>query len=406
MHGKIAASMSLALGLILAALPPGTVWAAERLGSYAIDPGAISISGISSGGFMANQFHVAHSATIMGAGIVAGGPYACARVNAGFGDYLGNYKKLWNAVYVCSHQAGAIPVFGVIQPFLGPPDPDRSVAATRANAESGAIDAVDNMRDDRVWLFSGAKDTLVPPSVMDALHAYYTEIFGTFMDTPEKSILYVNRVDAHHAMIVARPGDNNCLDFELPYINDCDYDAAGTMLRFFYRRPEATLNPPMDWNRQSLIAFDQTEFFPEGTGRGDGGDGSISMNDIGHVYVPESCRAGATCRLHVALHGCEQYQERIEQECGREGRCPPHLFFESAGYNEWAEANDIIVLYPQTIAWDGPSLDRTNPKGCWDWWGFTGDGYATKNGKQIRAIKGMIDRLLGGSTTVVRPAAR
>ncbi len=123
MHGKIAASMSLALGLILAALPPGTARAAERLGSYAIDPGAISISGISSGGFMANQFHVAHSATIMGAGIVAGGPYACARVNAGFGDYLGSYKELWNAVYVCSHQAGAIPVFGAHPAVPRPPGP-------------------------------------------------------------------------------------------------------------------------------------------------------------------------------------------------------------------------------------------------------------------------------------------
>jgi hypothetical protein len=43
-----------------------------------IDPGQISVSGISSGGFMAHQFHVAHSEQIMGVGIVAGGPYYCA----------------------------------------------------------------------------------------------------------------------------------------------------------------------------------------------------------------------------------------------------------------------------------------------------------------------------------------
>ncbi|MCC2866858.1 MAG: poly(3-hydroxybutyrate) depolymerase, partial [Candidatus Accumulibacter phosphatis] len=36
-----------------------------------IDLGQISVSGISSGGFMAHQFHVAHSEHIMGAGIVA-----------------------------------------------------------------------------------------------------------------------------------------------------------------------------------------------------------------------------------------------------------------------------------------------------------------------------------------------
>jgi poly(3-hydroxybutyrate) depolymerase len=46
-----------------------------------LDPAQISVSGISSGGFMAHQFHVAHSQHIMGAGIVAGGPYYCARGN-------------------------------------------------------------------------------------------------------------------------------------------------------------------------------------------------------------------------------------------------------------------------------------------------------------------------------------
>lgn len=392
---KVAVLISLALALTLVVPRPSAARASERLGTYIIDPGAISISGISSGGFMANQFHVAHSATVMGAGILAGGPYLCARVNSGFGDYLGSYKELWNAVYVCSHQASAIPVFGGLQPFLGPPNPEKSVAATRIEAANGAIDALENMRNDRVWLFSGTHDTLVPQSVVDALHAYYTEIFGAFMDLPVKSIIYVDSVDVHHAMIVAAAGDNNCLDFALPYINDCDYDAAGIMLRFFYRQPEAALNPPVEWDRQSLTAFDQTEFFPEGTGRADGGDGSISMNDLGHVYVPASCRQGATCRLHVALHGCEQYQDKVEEVCGRDGKCQPRLFFEAAGYNRWAEANDIVVLYPQTTAWDGPSLTRTNPKGCWDWWGYGGGGYATKNGKQIRAIKAMIDRLTG-----------
>jgi len=40
--------------------------------SLNIDKTQISVSGISSGGFMAHQFHVAHSSNVMGAGIVAG----------------------------------------------------------------------------------------------------------------------------------------------------------------------------------------------------------------------------------------------------------------------------------------------------------------------------------------------
>ncbi|MEI8634171.1 hypothetical protein P4S72_23275 [Vibrio sp. PP-XX7] len=44
-------------------------------------PNASSISGLSSGAFMAAQFHVAYSKDMMGAGIVAGGPWNCAGTN-------------------------------------------------------------------------------------------------------------------------------------------------------------------------------------------------------------------------------------------------------------------------------------------------------------------------------------
>ncbi len=40
-----------------------------------------SVSGLSSGGFMAVQFDVAYSSIIKGAGVIAGGPYFCARGN-------------------------------------------------------------------------------------------------------------------------------------------------------------------------------------------------------------------------------------------------------------------------------------------------------------------------------------
>lgn len=40
-----------------------------------------SVSGLSSGGFMAVQFDVAYSSILKGAGIIAGGPYFCAQFN-------------------------------------------------------------------------------------------------------------------------------------------------------------------------------------------------------------------------------------------------------------------------------------------------------------------------------------
>jgi hypothetical protein len=52
--------------------------AAERLQGFATDIAQTSVSGISSGAYLAVQFHVAHSNIVRGAGIIAGGPYYCA----------------------------------------------------------------------------------------------------------------------------------------------------------------------------------------------------------------------------------------------------------------------------------------------------------------------------------------
>ena len=43
--------------------------------TYNVERDKISVSGFSSGGFFSTQLHVAHSAIIMGAGIIAGGTY-------------------------------------------------------------------------------------------------------------------------------------------------------------------------------------------------------------------------------------------------------------------------------------------------------------------------------------------
>ena len=52
------------------------------LGTYNADIGESSISGISSGAFMAVQFATAWSGTIKGVGVIAGGPYYCAQATA------------------------------------------------------------------------------------------------------------------------------------------------------------------------------------------------------------------------------------------------------------------------------------------------------------------------------------
>ena len=54
------------------------------------------------------------------------------------------------------------------------------------------------------------------------------------------------------------------------------------------------------------------------------------------------------------FHGCEQYAAAVGT-----------VFVEHNGLNNWAEANNIVVVYPQT---NYSEFDPYNPKGCWDWY--------------------------------------
>ncbi len=56
------------------------------------------------------------------------------------------------------------------------------------------------------------------------------------------------------------------------------------------------------------------------------------------------------CKLHVVFHGCNQHADKLGDE-----------FVKNAGYNQVADLNDLIILYPQT------KLSLSNPNACFDW---------------------------------------
>jgi hypothetical protein len=102
------------------------------------------------------------------------------------------------------------------------------------------------------------------------------------------------------------------------------------------------------------------------------GDASaLSLGDTGFVFVPKDCEDGQACRVHIALHGCKQDAGDIDRR-----------FIDHTGYNSWADANHLIVLYPQTLS---SSFVPFNPQACWDWWSYVNheDSYVTKSGAQI-----------------------
>lgn len=313
---------------------------AVPLPSLNIDKNQHTVSGISSGGYMAVQLHVAYSATFKtGAGVIAGGPFNCAE------------NSVINGIVRCLGRT-TIPVADLVK-------------ITNDWAKGGLIDPTTNLAASKVYLFAGAKDSAVAPSTTNDLQTYYLN----FM--PAANIVVKKDLEVEHAMVTDDVGAA-CLTKATPFINNCNYDLAGALLRQLY----GTLAPRTKGNLDgSFIEFDQTTFV---SGHG--------MAATGWVYVPKACAAGAVCRAHIALHGCKQNAADVGQ-----------AFVQNAGYNRWADANNIVMLYPQT------SQKATNS--CWDWWGYDDANYAKKSAPQMTAIVAMLEQLSRGSAATKAPPA-
>lgn len=292
-----------------------------------------TVSGVSSGAYMAVQFHVAYSAVVKGAGALAGGPYYCAQGSA------------WTAYYNCMTPGWLSPL----------PSIAALAAETDRLAKAGRIDAPANLASSRAWLFTGTQDGTVARDVVEGLHAFYTRYSA--------STVVVGDKPAGHAMVTENAG-NACAVTAAPFINDCDYDAAGELLKHLL----GALAAPAANASGRLLRFDQQPF----------GSYGVSMDDEGYVFIPKACES-ERCRVHVAFHGCRQGADDVGERFVRE-----------AGYNRWAEANRLIVLYPQAIRryWA-----VYNPRGCWDWWGYSGASYASRDGLQLKAVRRMLAAL-------------
>jgi poly(3-hydroxybutyrate) depolymerase len=306
--------------------------AAVNLPQLNIDTTQTTVSGLSAGGYMAVQMHVAYSATFKkGAGVVAGGPFYCAQ------------GSVVTATSACMASPAGISVSSL-------------VTNTNNWASQGLIDPVANLQSSRLYLFSGTLDSAVKPGVMDALKTYYNSF------VPAANVVYKKDIAAEHAMITDDYG-SACSTKAAPYINDCNFDLAGAILAQLYGG--LNLRNANALPAANFVQFNQGQFV---TGHG--------MAANGWAYVPAACAAGTQCRLHVVLHGCKQNETDVQQQ-----------YVKNTGYNRWGDTNNIVMLYPQT------STAATNS--CWDWWGYDSANYAKKSGPQMVAIKAMVDQISG-----------
>jgi len=297
---------------------------ADKLQSYNVDTSTITVSGLSSGGAMAMQYHVAFSSEIQGAAIFAGVPFACAKVN------------------FCSSPAT------VSVPYLAKEINDL--------ASANKIDGVSNLNGKRVFVFHGTKDTTVDPAAGPKIEQLY-QTFGV-VTRHEYTIAAGHGYPTN--FYGATCGSTSAATY---YINNCNYHGSNISMSYLLG---GSLAPPASSAAGQLLQYDQTEF---------GGNAASSMDSTGYVFVPTRCQDRTRqCKLHIAFHGCEQSRTNLND-----------IYARKIGMLEVAEANNIIVLFPQAA----PNIVVGNPYACWDWWGYLGNNFLNRDGAQMKAVHRM-----------------
>ena len=317
---------------VLAGAAPAARAADAALPKLKLDPARTTVSGLSSGAYMAHQMHVAFSDHVAGAALIAGGPYHCAE------------GKLETALARCMTPADG-----------KGPDVDALARHAQAQAGAGAIAPLAGLAGDKVLVLHGKADRTVGESLSRDTAALYRML-------APKAVLHEDLARAFTHTFPTESAGASCETATAPYVGHCGFDAAGAIFADLYGKPPHAVKDAGG----ELRGFDQDAF------RTDGADAFLGAK--GYAYVPKACAKGRTCALHIAFHGCQQNADTIGE-----------TFVREAGYNRWADAYDVVVLYPQTRA----TMTPLNPKGCWDWWGYGGENYDTRDGVQMRAVAAM-----------------
>jgi poly(3-hydroxybutyrate) depolymerase len=323
--------------LLAVLLATATAHAGDSAPVLNIDPNRITVSGISSGAHMAHQLHIAYSDLFSGAALLSGGPFNCAE------------NSMITAMGRCmANTDEALPVAEM-------------AAGIRAAAQQGKLADPELLADDRVWLFHGTRDSTISAEVHDAAAELYAEFI------PAEHIRRVNDIPAGHFFPASGSG-HACTDMQPPFVGDCEYDAAGALLSFLY--------PGLSAPRKPALAAIEEVVLP--------GADDADLMETAYLYVPSGCAVGEpACALHLVLHGCAQSAETVGTG-----------FIEQSGYLPWAEANRIVLAFPQV---EKSLVAPLNPHACWDWWGYTGDDYLWRSGKQMNVLTGWIQRLRGAT---------
>jgi hypothetical protein len=122
----------------------------------------------------------------------------------------------------------------------------------KSTATEGKIDPVSNFQGKPIWLFSGTNDNLVSQATMNNVQKFYKGLGA--------KIEYVNKHPANHCF----PTDNksiekthSCSHFGSPFINYCNFDGVGSLLKHIV--PDQAAHPlkphVKTWKEHGTLSF-------------------------------------------------------------------------------------------------------------------------------------------------------
>jgi hypothetical protein len=329
----------------------GSPLRADPLPALGADAARLTVSGLSSGAYMAGQFQVAYSQSVIGAALVAGGPYGCARTPGT------EFNPFWAVVETLNLNRAQNSCMEDGWWFWSTV-PSAALLLTHAETlvKAGRIDPLSALAADKTYLFSSSADETVERGVVEAADRFYREA-----GLGEANLKFEKNDRAAHAFLI-EGNEPPCGTEGPPFLNGCGEDQAKAILDWLIGplQPAAT---PAD---QNFVRFDQEPY------AGTLSDAYLAPEGV--AYVPPGCRSQRACAVHVVFHGCKQNLAAIGDR-----------FVKGTGYARWAEGNRIILLFPQTAA--------NAPNGCWDWWGYTGPKFLEREAPQMLAVKRMVERL-------------
>lgn len=346
---------------------------------------------------MASQMATIYSDKIVGVGTVAGGVYYCALNH--FQEKLQLYGSPSYYAFGLSSKLATFnkmvplqmnPIYQAVGICMGNPEivHDSEGGAMKLDFMADferrhLIAPVGNIGKQRVFIYQGSRDDVVRPPMAEKLREFYANF-----KVPSQAIKVVEKSGAHN-FPTDREDGVLCGEEKVPYIASCGYDLAGDILRHLLGRKL----------EKSKINFKNLWVVTQANAPG-------SIHRYGYLYANDYCLSNPQlCDLHVAFHGCKMsddydekfqksYEEGIKmgkflnvQDYQLKKRIPrmgARIFAERAGYAEYAEnrKNRLMIYFPQTRI--TTENYPANPKGCWDWYGWTNSDYATNKGSEAQ----------------------